>query len=714
MNLLSGRIDPDNFGIPLNKTAALEVMDKLVQQAGQKVSKEELLSGLLRIANEKMAGSIRKISIGEGHDPASFSLVAFGGAGGQHACAVANLLKIQEVVIPYDAGLLSAYGMGMAEIERFSSRQVLAPLGEVGGQLEGFFNAMQNEAFDLLEKESISKAELYVRARQVMMRFAGQENTLEVDYAPGHDLDSLFKDSYKKLFGHWLEGETIEVESLKLIAASKSALETPPIRDFHKYAPKPSKTVRSLVQAKWQEIPAYRWEDLEEGAQIKGPALVMGDSSTIFVEDGWEVIIGLDKDAILSRVSVVNGTSRKMNTLAELELFTNRFKAVADEMGAVLRRTSFSVNVKERLDFSCAVLDSKGYLVANAPHIPVHLGSLGVCVRAIIKNMPLDPGDVAITNHPGFGGSHLPDVTLVSGVFDENKAVVGYVANRAHHAEIGGKTPGSMPANAACLAEEGVVIRLGYLVKKGTPQWNEIKAILEGAPFPTRAINENLADLNGALASIQAGVEGLKKLCVAFGTATVAEYMERLQQYSAECLANAFSSMPGNDWQATQQMDDGSPIAVKIQRNGQKISIDFGGSAKVHPGNLNATCAIVNSTVVYVLRLMIDKNIPLNEGIMRHVHINIPMGMLNPDFPDDPFVAPAVVGGNTETSQRVVDTLIKAFGFAACSQGTMNNLIFGNDHFGFYETIGGGVGRARFPRCQRSAPAYDQHQNHGS
>ncbi len=692
VNLLLGRIDPDNFGIPLDRKASREALGKLLARMEKAEMKEEILTGYLQIANEKMAEAIRKISISQGYDTADFALLAFGGAGGQHACAVAELLRIRDVIIPYDAGLLSAYGMGMAEIERFSSRQLLLSYQKVAEEIEDIFETMREEVFNKLKKEGIPQEKLYTRSRQIMMRFAGQENTLVVDYKTGSDPVQLFKESYQNLFGHWLEDEIIEVESLKLIAAAKSEITPAKNHHYSSYAPNFTKKVRSYIKNEWLEVPAYRWELLREGAFIAGPALIMGDSSTIFAEDHWTVTIGPDKDAILSRQNSNEITTSQLDDMAELELFTNRFKAVADEMGALLQRTSFSVNVKERMDFSCAMLDSRGFLIANAPHIPVHLGSLGVCVRSVLNKMEIGPGDVVITNHPGYGGSHLPDVTLVSAVFNEKKQCIGYVANRAHHAEIGGKTPGSMPADAKCLAEEGVVISPDYLIKSGIPRWKEIKSKLENAPYPTRSIHENLADLNGALASIQVGAESLKKLCRGFGSEKVTEYMEKLQNYGAECLAEAFSQTEGKQWQATESLDDGMAIAVKIVQNQQEIFFDFKGSAPIHPGNLNATFAIVSSAVIYVLRLMIDKDIPLNEGIMRHVHLNIPEGLLNPVFPDNPFSAPAVVGGNTETSQRIVDTLIKALRLAACSQGTMNNLIFGNDRFGFYETIGGGVG----------------------
>ncbi len=462
------------------------------------------------------------------------------------------------------------------------------------------------------------------------------------------------------------------------------------------YVPKRDREVHSYIGDQWIHIPGYNWEALSPGAVIEGPSLLMSQNSTVVIDNGWILKVGVDQNAVMSKT--VDGKDRRkdeMNGLrvfAGLELFSNRFKSIADDMGAVLQRTSFSVNVKERLDFSCAVLDAGGFLVANAPHIPVHLGGLGICVRSVAKQLPMKSGDVVITNHPAFGGSHLPDITLISPVYDHESHLVGYVANRAHHAELGGITPGSVPANARNLEEEGIVIHPTYLVKDGKANWDHITDILSNSRYPSRCINENVADLNGALASIQTGVQGLQALCRLYGSKEVGIFMEALQQYSAQCLSDIFAKKPEDTWEAEERLDDGHCIRVSIEKRDDLITFDFTGSSGLHPGNLNATPAIVNSSVIYVLKLMIKEPVPLNEGIMRNIGIQVPPGFLNPGFDADPKRCPAVVGGNTETSQRIVDTLIKAFGLAACSQGTMNNLIFGNERFGFYETIGGGVG----------------------
>lgn len=378
----------------------------------------------------------------------------------------------------------------------------------------------------------------------------------------------------------------------------------------------------------------------------------------------------------------------------ELELFTHRFTALARGMGELLRRTAVSTNVKERLDFSCALLDPQGRLVVNAPHIPVHLGALGLCVRAVAKALPMRPGDVAVTNHPAFGGSHLPDVTVITPVFTEGAkaTLLGYVASRAHHAELGGTRPGSMPPDARTLAEEGVVIAPRHLVRAGVPCWDEVTALLEARPWPSRAVAENLADLAAAMAANHHGAETLRRLVAEHGRARVTAAMKALRARASAQLRAALRRLGDGRREAEQRLDDGARLCVAFEVRGDSVRVDFTGSAPVHSGNLNATPAVVRAVVLYVLRLLVAEPLPLNEGLLEPVELVIPEGMLNPRFPDDPALAPAVVGGNVETSQRLVDTLIRALGLAACGQGTMNNVLFGNDAFGYYETVCGGTG----------------------
>ncbi|MEM7479792.1 MAG: hydantoinase B/oxoprolinase family protein [Acidobacteriota bacterium] len=379
----------------------------------------------------------------------------------------------------------------------------------------------------------------------------------------------------------------------------------------------------------------------------------------------------------------------------ELELFTHRFEAIAREMGEMLQRTAVSTNIRERLDFSCAVLDADGRLVANAPHIPVHLGALGLCVRKLMAGGFADdglrPGDAIVTNHPAWGGSHLPDVTVVSPVFAADERI-GFVANRAHHAEIGGSRPGSMPPDARCLAEEGVVLEPFALVRDGISRWPELRRRMTSGPFPTRSYTENVADLHAALAANGRGAAVLAGLAAIHGNPVIRAAMTALASRSGTLVERALASRPAGRYEALHRLDDGAPIRVAVDLEGGRARIDFTGTGPVHRGNLNAPPAVVQSAVLYVLRLLVDEPLPLNEGLMKPVRLIVPEGMLNPPFPADPLAAPAVVGGNVETSQRVVDTLIEALSLAAGSQGTMNNVLFGNERFGYYETVGGGAG----------------------
>lgn len=378
----------------------------------------------------------------------------------------------------------------------------------------------------------------------------------------------------------------------------------------------------------------------------------------------------------------------------QLELFTHRFTSIASEMGEMLQRTAISTNVRERLDFSCALLDAEGRLVVNAPHIPVHLGALGLCVRRLNESVDMRPGDTWVTNHPEYGGSHLPDVTLVSPVHDAAGRLLGYVAGRSHHAEIGGRRPGSMPPDAKCLAEEGVVIPPTLMVRDGKERRAELRRLLGDGPFPSRSPAENMADLDASLAANFRGVRSLQRLAREAGSEAVKRYMGELRAAAGRRMVAALSGLPRGDHDAEERLDDGHVIRVTVSLPAEgRPRFDFTGTGPTHPGNLNATPAIVRSAVLYVLRWLIDDDLPLNEGLLDPVDLVIPEGtFLNPGFGNDPWRAPAVVGGNVETSQRVVDTLLKALGLQACSQGTMNNLLFGNSDFGYYETLCGGTG----------------------
>lgn len=691
VNVLLGRLDPNNFAIPIDPARSRRALTALLQKikdlTGHTSREEVVLESLIQIANEKMAEAIKKISIQEGYDPREFVLLSFGGAGGQHACSLANILNMKQVLTPYDAGLLSAYGIGQAAVERFGEMLVLLPWKKFK---QGFQDALQGlfeRARAALMADGFPSEVITRKKSLVFLRLQGQDSSLEIEYREGLDVLLSFREKYISVFGHFVDRE-VEVESVKVIASVEPLEEPKADKRVSQYRPVAEKMQKIVLDGKSKRGGIYRWEKLRPGATVTGPALVISNNSTTFVEDHWVWTLDSQNNAHLVQQRKSKSSSAHSRE-ALLELFTNRFTALAQESGAMLQRTSFSVNVKERLDFSCAVLDARGFLVVNAPHIPVHLGSLGVCVRKIAKVIVMKEGDVIVTNHPGLGGSHLPDVTLIKPVYLKKK-LVGYVANRAHHAEIGGKKPGSMPADATTLEEEGVILSPTYLVRQNRPQWETVRNLLTHARYPTRALEENLADLNGALAAVNLGEKGLLQLCEQYGQKEVTAHMKKLRMYASTLLRGRIKSLKKTSFHALEKLDDGSRLSVRITKKGDRLTIDFTGSAKTHPGNLNATKAIVQSVVLYVLRILVDRPLPMNEGLMEPIDLVLPTGLLNPVFGRE--MQPAVVGGNTEVSQRMTDLLLKAFGLAACSQGTMNNFLFGNNRFGYYETICGGTG----------------------
>ena len=694
VNLLLGKLDPSEMGIPVHLQAAESALNDIIKVLNTNpntyYSREALLRGFEAIANEKMAGAIRKISVAEGFDPRDYALLAFGGAGGLHACQIAARLGIQRVILPFDAGLLSAYGIGKASVQRFVHRQVLLPWETFRDQVSSIVEALYLEAITLLEKEGFPNHQTAREQALLYLRLENQDNTLEIPFEHPNSIAPAFEKKYRETFGYFPIGRKLEVESIKVIAATPSEEIPNRPKALQTHSPAPHRFSKDIEEK--QPCPVFDWQKLKPGASIQGPAILLNTTSSAFIEPGWTMTLAQDNHALLENQN--NGTHPPENyeQAIELALFTHRCTAIAEEMGAQLQRTALSVNIKERLDFSCALLDTNAELLVNAPHIPVHLGSLGICARLLLEVLPLEPGDVLITNHPRYGGSHLPDVTLLCGVFTPEGQCIGYAINRAHHAEIGGKTPGSMPPDAHSLVEEGVAITPRYLVRKGIPQWTDIERLLQESPFPSRAIQENLADLQAALASLKTGEKGLQDLSATHGLEKVQFYMSKIKESATTALAEALIEREGQSYTAQETLDDGHRIQVRMEVNRGKLYIDFNGTSPPHPLNLNANLSIVYSAVMYVLRLLCNKEIPLNEGLLRNVHIHVPTSFLNPNFEDDPIFCPAVVGGNTEVSQRLTDTLLKALGLAACSQGTMNNFLFGDRKFGYYETIAGGCG----------------------
>jgi 5-oxoprolinase (ATP-hydrolysing) len=698
VNLLLGRLDAARFGIPVGTAPARHRIAEMRERLTERAADEQLLSGLLAIANETMADAIRRVSLRRGYDPAEYALVAFGGAGGQHACGVAECLAIREVVIPPDAALLSAVGMGHAVVERFVERQLLEPLKTGWNKVARRMKKLAGNAVDAVEAAGIPRDAIQVRRRILNLRFAGQDSSLEIEWRPRISIRKAFEKRYSELFGHRPGQRSVEMESMRVVASSLPPPHAEPGASPEELRAVPSGETRAYFDGEWRTVPTYEREELEPGACFEGPALVFERHSATVVEAAWNGKIDGHGAILLERSGLATSATEESRPEAvRLELFTQRFFTLVKEMGERLERTAVSTNVKERLDFSCALLDPQGELVANAPHIPVHLGSLGICVRRLAESLTMRPGDCVATNHPDFGGSHLPDVTVVTPVYSdlEDDGLLGYVASRAHHAEIGGILPGSMPPAATNLAEEGVVIPPLRLLDAGRPRWDGIRELLKTGLYPSRKVEDNLSDLQAAVAANHAGAEALRALAVQHGVKTVLHYMARLKRLAEERIRDALRSIPDGSYEAQESMDDGTPLNVRIELSGDGAAIDFEGSAGVHDGNLNATPAIVHSAVIYFLRLLLREPLPLNEGLLRAVSLSIPHGILSPSFEDDPRLSPAIVGGNVETSQRLVDTLLKALRLAACSQGTMNNVIFGNERCGYYETLGGGCGAGR-------------------
>ncbi|HEX8394229.1 MAG TPA: hydantoinase B/oxoprolinase family protein, partial [Longimicrobium sp.] len=534
----------------------------------------------------------------------------------------------------------------------------------------------------------------------------------QIDVEPGTDARAAFEERYTSIYGHRPAARPIEVESVRVISATLPASVAPP-ESATAHSAVPADERRTWIGGGWTEVPVYERGSLQAGARLAGPALIAEQHSATYVAEGWSAVVDSAGNLVLHHAAAeaphrpdeAAGQAVPSRTFVpsyfrtqsppesvRAELFISRFRALVGEMGEMLRRTALSTNVKERLDFSCALLDADGELVVNAPHIPVHLGAMGLCVRSVRDAIRMEPGDVVVTNHPGFGGSHLPDVTVITPVHDTDGALIGYVASRAHHAEIGGTRPGSMPPAARTLAEEGVVIAPMHLMRGGEARWDDIRGVLSRGAHPTRALDDNLADLAAAVAANHRGAEMLRALACEHGRGAVAGYMDALKQRAERGIRAALAALPDGVYEAEERLDDGAPLRVRITVQGDAAEVDFTGSAAVHAGNLNATPAIVRSVVLYVLRLLVRENLPLNEGLMRPVRLILPPGLLNPPFGDDAARDPAVVGGNTEVSQRLTDTLIRALRLSACSQGTMNNVLWGSERFGYYETVCGGCG----------------------
>ncbi len=701
-NVMVGKLQPDLFPAVFGSEQS-ESLDagtvrkrfaELAAEIGGGKTPEEAAEGFLRVAVENMANAIKKISVERGHDVTAYALSCFGGAGGQHACLVADALGMTTVHIHPFSGLLSAYGMGLARISASRARAVTKPFNEgLRGELDEAIAALGDEVREELEAQGIAKDEIAVTPL-LHLRYEGSDTALQISFVSRDvaEAAAAFEKAHRAQFGFSFEGKAIVVEAVEVTAEDRLARKNEgPAKEAASGKAEAADRRPVFIAGEWRDAAIHRRETLKPGQEVDGPALVIEPNQTIVVEPGWQAEVTKADDILLRRVvplpkRTVIGTDADP---VMLEIFNNRFMSIAEQMGAALQNTASSVNIKERLDFSCAVFDAGGGLVSNAPHMPVHLGSMGASVRAVIEQNPeMKPGDVYVLNAPYNGGTHLPDVTVVAPVYDEEGTTrLFYVAARGHHADIGGISPGSMPAHSRNVEEEGVLIDNFRIVAEGRFLENEIRALLTSGKYPARNPDQNIADLRAQVAACHKGAEELRKMVAEFGLDVVTAYMTHVQDNAEENVRRVIDRL--KDAQYEQKMDDGSSIcvSVSVDREARTARIDFTGTSPELATNLNAPSSVARAAVLYVFRCMVDDDIPLNEGCLKPIEIVIPEGsMLAPRYPA------AVVGGNVETSQAVTDALFSAFGAMASAQGTMNNLTFGNERHQYYETIAGGAG----------------------
>ena len=689
-NLFLGRIDPEQFpkvfgpggNQPLDPEASRARLQEVADAVGGK-SLEEIAVGFLDIAVDNMAAAIRKISIARGHDVTRYTLACFGGAGGQHACAVADALGMERILIHPLAGVLSAHGIGIADVKAIRETSWLRPL------MEDFWDALAG--LELRAREALieqrvhtDRIELNHRAR---LRTAGSDTTLEIAIGDANQMGRDFAQLYKRCFGYWDEGAEVIIDALVVEAIGRTS---PPL-DFEGRGTAEGGGEAPRSPLRGATSPAHA------GEEIHGPGLIFDATSTTVVEPGWRAERVADGTLVITR-SVPLNRAKAIGTDVDpvrLEIFNNLFMAIAEEMGVALQSTATSVNIKERLDFSCAIFDGSGALIANAPHIPVHLGSMGESIRTIIDTRGqgrdgrgIRRGDAYVLNDPYRGGTHLPDITVIVPVFygDEGDSSA-FVAARGHHADIGGIAPGSMPPDSRSIDEEGVLIDNELLVDEGHFRETGIRALLAAGQWPARNIDRNISDLKAQLAACVRGAEVLVQTAREYGPDVVAAYMNHVLANAEESVRRLLDRL--EDGAFDYEMDNGARVSVRItiDKAARSATFNFTGTSDQLNDNFNAPFSIVRAASLYVVRTLIDDVIPMNDGCLRPIELVVPDGcMLKPSYPA------AVVAGNVETSQVVTDALFAATGCLAPSQGTMNNFTFGNEHYQYYETIAGGSG----------------------
>ncbi len=707
-NVMLGKIHPQYFPRLFGPDANQALDDKIVRHkflaladeinlaagtGGGRQTPEKVAEGFLKIAVANMANAIKFISVQRGHDVTGYTLQCFGGAGGQHACLVADELGITRVFVHTFAGVLSAYGMGLADIVAMRERALEVALDEgVLPNLHATLDKLANAAGEEVLAQGIDPARLAIR-RRVQLKYAGTDSALGVEFADAQTMCAAFEAQYKKRFSFLMPGRALIVESVSIEATGggQPHVEMDTARPSTEASPLATDSM--ISDGVTYATPIYQRDALAAGQTIDGPAIIAEQNATTVVEPGWQARVTPQNHLVLTRI-LARQAQNAIGTSVDpvmLELFNNLFMSIAEQMGLRLQQTAYSVNIKERLDFSCALFDAGGNLIANAPHMPVHLGSMGDSIRTVVRKNHgrMKPGDVFVLNDPYNGGTHLPDVTVVTPVFLEHdhRAPVFFVGSRGHHADIGGITPGSMPPFSKTIDDEGVLLDNVLLVENGIMRETEMRAILASATHPARNIDQNIADLRAQIAANEKGVQELRRMVAHFGLDTVHAYMRHVQDNAEECVRRVIGKL--HDGRFSYAMDNGAVICVSvvIGPDRRSATIDFTGTSAQLESNFNAPSAVVTAAVLYVFRMLVDSDIPLNAGCLKPLTIIIPAGsMLNPSPPA------ATVAGNVETSQCITDALIGALGVMAASGGTMNNFTFGNDEYQYYETVSGGTG----------------------
>ncbi|WP_439144245.1 hydantoinase B/oxoprolinase family protein [Planktotalea sp.] len=695
-NVLLGKLQPDQFphvfgpgaDQPLDVDAVRSKFEALAREIGKNMTVQEIAQGFLRIAVENMANAIKKISVQRGYDVTKYTMNCFGGAGGQHACLVADALGMQSVFIHPFAGVLSAFGMGLADVRAMREHQFgqgIEHIQKARKILDGLVRDAQSE----VSSQGIDLAQISI-VQTAHIRPSGAQQTLDVPFASAEEMRKTFEKAHHQRFGFVPKEASlvIDVLSAEAIGATGETVQ---------FEQNPTTKVSSKTTQMWSvdklyDAPIVDRTQMHVGETIQGPAILTEPTGTNILEQGWQAKCVEGGCLVLTRATALERKEAIGTTVdpVMLEVFNNLFMSIAEQMGATLANTAYSVNIKERYDFSCAIFDAAGDLVANAPHVPVHLGSMSESVRVILKQNSgkIHPGDVFMMNNPFNGGTHLPDVTVITPVFDDaGERILYTVASRGHHADIGGKTPGSAPPDSRRIEEEGVLIDNFLLVQQGQLRDAQTRELLASGSYPCRNIDQNMADLSAQIAANTTGLSELQKITKQFGVETVHAYMSHVQDNAEESVRRVLDVL--HDCDFTYPLDSGDQIqvAISVDKQRREATIDFTGTSEQNGYNYNAPLAICRAVVLYVFRTLVGTDIPMNEGCLKPLTLVVPEGsMINPKAPA------AVISGNTEVSQAIADTLYGALGVIAGSQGTMNNFVYGNDSYQNYETICGGTG----------------------